>query len=612
MISASSSPDVAPASPERAKQRECLLIELIPSEMQLSIITHLRAVDLSSLQRTCWHFNDRSMINSAIEHIAEFVYPPELTNGFDTPIVGGEVNAETIGHGNLTYEALRNMEMLVTVRVLSRPEPSLHNRETGFYVSKNWCKAALNWLEVQQEERVKESQRRIAEAELLKRNPHASKKKRSKKLSKKEQRLRSRKRSDALPPWPNVNDDIACPHNELARCSSKSARARRRILDKQAWRVLKKLYPDSVQLSSVHNECLQCAMEAETAKRNESDKREKEKEERKKPLSCPVVRGIYTRSRGVPQNCLVANSPTRVPVEGENGDAKVGAVVTPQKVTSQPAGCPLLPGVYNALPRSWCHCWRKYLKTGDGDRPLPPDASALLCDAHRLPLVPPHLESFLYGETNALLMCSGSANSEDGPYRPFAVGSQNAETITSSFSPVPVGYNPVNSVTDTDASAVALRAAGLSELELQSQRLAMLHLERQQHQEAQEVVAPSQSPTRGLRRNSSQENLLSSPDVTRESINEQLDRENYLVVEILTDEEFASLEKWWPEIHSSYALRFAVTKDTSTSLGANIVWSTPPCRECDSSGKNCKEFVGRLQRARRIRRHGHVANGKGR
>eukprot|EP00566_Odontella_aurita_P006269 CAMPEP_0113543844 /NCGR_PEP_ID=MMETSP0015_2-20120614/10380_1 /TAXON_ID=2838 /ORGANISM="Odontella" /LENGTH=612 /DNA_ID=CAMNT_0000444041 /DNA_START=599 /DNA_END=2437 /DNA_ORIENTATION=+ /assembly_acc=CAM_ASM_000160 len=600
------------ASTETAKMTRpqgCLLIELIPSEMQLSIITHLRAVDLSSLQRTCGHFNSRCMINSVIEHIAEHVYPPDLTEGFDTPIVGGEVNAETIGNGHLTYEALRNMEMLVTVRVLSRPEPPIREREHGFYVSKSWCKAALRWLEVQQEEREKESQRRLAEAELLKRNPHASKKKRNKKLSKKEQRLHSRKQSDALPPWPNVNDDIACPHNELARCSKKFARAKRRVLDKQAWRVLKKLYPDSVQLSSVRTECLLCAVEAETTKRNESNKREREKEERKKPLSCPIVRGIYTRSRGVPQNCLVVNSAP--PQTKGNDDVKVGPAgfATPTKASvGSPPGCPLRPGVYNALPRSWCHSWRKYLKTGEGDRPLPPDASFLLCDGHRLPLVPPHLESYLYGETPSLLTCSGTTNIEDASCRSFAVGSQNAETISSPFSPVPVGYNPVISSSDTD---VALRAAGLSELELQSQRLAMLRLEREQHQEVQESLTP-QTPRSNLRRNSSQENLLSTPDMTREFINEKLDRENYLVVEILTDEEFAALEKWWPEIHSLYALRFAVTTDTSTSLGANINWISPPCRECDASGKNCKEFVGRLQRARRIRRHGHVANGKGR
>lgn len=108
------------------------------------------------------------------------------------------------------------------------------------------------------------------------------------------------------------------------------------------------------------------------------------------------------------------------------------------------------------------------------------------------------------------------------------------------------------------ASAAVLRAAtGMSELELQSQRLVMLHLERQQrqqqqmqHQEATDSVATLQ---RNLRRNSSQDNLAfatavpaSSPDavMTREAMNEQLNREHYRVVKILTNEEFPALERW--------------------------------------------------------------------
>lgn len=106
-------------------------------------------------------------------------------------------------------------------------------------------------------------------------------------------------------------------------------------------------------------------------------------------------------------------------------------------------------------------------------------------------------------------------------------------------------------------------------------------------------------------------NATVNDGATRETINEQLDRENYRVVEILTDEEFTALEKWWPDISVNYALRFAVAKDGSGRR--NIIWSTPPCRECDASGKNCQTFDGmRMQRARRIRRDGHVPNGKGR
>ena len=58
-----------------------------------------------------------------------------------------------------TYEMLRNMEMLVVARVLSRPEPPLHARSSAFYVSKSWCRAALRWLEVQEEEQKEREER---------------------------------------------------------------------------------------------------------------------------------------------------------------------------------------------------------------------------------------------------------------------------------------------------------------------------------------------------------------------------------------------------------------------------------------------------------------------
>jgi hypothetical protein len=66
----------------------------------------------------------------------------------------------------------------------------------------------------------------------------------------------------------------------------------------------------------------------------------------------------------------------------------------------------------------WCHGWHKYLKTGeniisDNHHTLypPPDASACLCDAHKLPLVPPHLNAFLRGKTPSLM---SSINVEEG------------------------------------------------------------------------------------------------------------------------------------------------------------------------------------------------------
>jgi len=234
----------------------------IPTELHLAILTCLRATDLSSLQQTCKSFNNKDLIFCTIAYFASYVYPSELTEGFDTPIIGGEVN-ESYYH---TFEALRNMEMLVVARVLSRPEPPISERESGFYVSKAWCRAALRWLDVQTEERKERenfSLKKKQDAIVLIDDSSSSKKtergmggKKSKKRLKKQERLRNRRHSDASPPWPNVNHDIMCEHGHLKCSTIRSTRAKHQLVDRMAWKCLKKLYPDSVQISMKQGECV--------------------------------------------------------------------------------------------------------------------------------------------------------------------------------------------------------------------------------------------------------------------------------------------------------------------------------------------------------------------
>ncbi|EED94184.1 predicted protein, partial [Thalassiosira pseudonana CCMP1335] len=296
------SPYSPPRSKDKATPPAVQGLTSFPRELHLNILTFLRATDLSALQRTCSTFNKRDLIVDVVDHAANEVYPPDLTVGFDTPSVSGEVKSlaaltksntkaedseEATGATPVTlekvytYEMLRNMETLVVARVLSRPEPPIHERDTCFYVSKSWCRAALRWLEVQEEERKEKLERQRAAAEEARvaaaataaltspkggkgknnRNHHPGSSGKKKKMSRKEQRQRDRRMSDAMPPWSNINNDLICEHGDLKQCSGKSARARRRTMDKQAWKVLKKLYPDSVQLeASVGNSgCLMCA-----------------------------------------------------------------------------------------------------------------------------------------------------------------------------------------------------------------------------------------------------------------------------------------------------------------------------------------------------------------
>jgi len=633
-----------------------------------------------------------------------------------------------------TYEALRNMEMVVVARVLMRPEPSLVERRSGsgsssgeesggFYVSKAWCRSALRWLECQAMERrdrevvrlnnleeEEEERARVAAAagasggrkgkhhhhhhqqRKAKNNNNGGGGKKNKK-SKRKERIQNRKKSDALPPSPYVNYDLLCEHGRLrSKCSSNNnntinnnhtpngnnnnnnsnnningggSRAKRRLMDRQAWRVLKKLYPDGVQLSSIEGECLQCALEEQTAKRNEDVRKGKETEERKKPLGCRLVRGFYTRNRGVPMARLTVGETMTTTGGRSDSSALASTMVVGKKGPSFRNGstCPLLPGIYNVLPRSWCHRWRKYIKTGEGGRPCAPDTSACLCDEHKLPLIPTHLESYLYGETSSLLHSNGFVVSSSNSAMVGSIGGGGGEAggsgsrgssggssgsdigtlaglermTVSSSRPLPqsiVGLNPIEQRTvaqrpisassssstqrnnnDHDSMLDDLRASGLSIAEIETQRQMMHQLEEWRREQSvayehhHHAVASATTPTTATTSNSTTTiitspppTIMMSPEERRANDSAQLDRENNVVVEILTDEELTALMRWWPDVHSSYSLKFAIVESEEGGGNMDVVWTTSPCRHCDKTGRashvevvvrnRCRSWVG--------------------
>jgi hypothetical protein len=418
------------------------------------------------------------------------VYTPEYSKG---------VNAS----GTYTLGDLRNMELTVVARLLSSPEP-----KTGFYVSKSWIKKTLLWLD------------KVNSAP-------------PKKLTKKQVRQRQRRLSDIIPPWPNANSDILCTHQNLQRCGVKSARSRRRLMDKQAWKILKKLYPDSTQLESVQGECLQCLVETETQKRSEQDTLEQAKLERKKPLDNFHVRRLYTRTRGVPTHCVKSDTEDRTNT------------------------FPLVEGTYHIIPRAWCHQWRRYIKTGEGVVPPPPNGSVLLCEAHQLALLPPHLEAYLDGQTSQLLATSRGADVLSPRHAAPGIGP-------------PVGVRP-----NMDAATVnALMVAGISPAELATQQMAMLQLEQQQQRQIQAPLTP-------IRAQETDQNEL-------------LDRENHTVVELVTDDEWIALQETgcWPCQRSNFFVSITVDESGKCTL------STVPCQNCDTSGSASSSCFSVKNRAR--------------
>jgi len=175
-------------------------------------------------------------------------------------------------------------------------------------------------------------------------------------------------------------------------------------------------------------------------------------------------------------------------------------------------------------------------------------------------------------------------------------GTSNVPTVEeNAMASMPVGGGRMlqnNSVSRTimDAETIqALRAAGLSESELRAQRVAMAGIEEDMRRANIHDIHELRARSDSLGQQQDQQRAV----VT----NEQLDLENRVVVEILTDEEVTALEKMWGRQDSTYALRFAIVEG-ATSGSTDILWSTLTCRECDPSSRATTNFVvrNRLQK----------------
>lgn len=266
------------------------------------------------------------------------------------------------------------------------------------------------------------------------------------------------------------------------------------------------------------------------------------------------------------------------------------------------------------------------MKSG-GERPSCPDGSSLLCDAHTLPVVPNHLEAYLRGEVPGLLLSSSdiitnnnsrrSGSFDGNRYIPGLTTNNNNNALSPDHNNIRAINSNINRslLSDTEDSFIAAGIAGMMGSDddwataVEMQRLAMLQIEEQNNrnnndreQEGGNSHSNTPQTPRAITRSSSNNNVaaavapIASPSVATvaspmvESNNDRLDRENRVVVEILTDEELTALENYWPDIRSSFLMKFAVTyEDTSTTTSSyyeeeekinNITWSTSPCQSC--------------------------------
>jgi hypothetical protein len=239
--------------------------------------------------------------------------------------------------------------------------------------------------------------------------------------------------------------------------------------------------------------------------------------------------------------------------DDEDDDAKLSASRT---TLGEPpdfavaADCPLMDGSYFLLPRAWCHGWRRYMRTGQTSEEStgPPHAGDILCACHGAPLLPPHVDLYLAGIASQLLESTTTS-----------LPSQQDATAGGATGMMIPGQGP------DEAAIQALRAAGLSDTEVHIQLAAMRSIELQRQQRVVQPPAPVH-------------NHNTAANATPK--NELLDRENHVVVEIVTHAEFAALANLYAG-NNSYGISFVVSH-------GRAVFETSACRKCDATGRQCQ------------------------
>jgi hypothetical protein len=165
--------------------------------------------------------------------------------------------------------------------------------------------------------------------------------------------------------------------------------------------------------------------------------------------------------------------------------------------------------------------------------------------------------------------------SEQEDNRPSYLAS--AASRSANFHWLPIGASPP--AVDSE-SMQALQAAGMSHAEIIAQQMALMRIQVQAA-----PPAPTRSPAAHRTSSISNANAAVNDDDDDDNNSEfnqnaRLDRENHVVVELVTEEEWVALKDTgcWPKQVSSFFFSLTVAEH------GRVSYSTLPCRDCDPTG----------------------------
>jgi len=214
-------------------------------------------------------------------------------------------------------------------------------------------------------------------------------------------------------------------------------RAKRKIIDKKSWKLLRKFYPEGFEFKVKETvTCSECEREVHQKRLEEECKRENVLRERNIDADSPLY-SIFMRKNGIPSSylrvtgdeltALHTNCALNGHVDQSNDNDIISMdwsctactmlnpstenichmcfTVRDTTFISNPvvSMMPLRPGIYNLVPRYWLRSWRQYIKDPSIASFESLDCTSLLCSAHGNLVVPPHVEEYLKGIRRTLL-----------------------------------------------------------------------------------------------------------------------------------------------------------------------------------------------------------------
>jgi len=369
----------------------------LSEELVILCLTYLRATDLVNVRETNKALFSQHRVSTVIQRIMQS-YPLLLST--TSPF------KKQLSLTNSLYrpDSLFVFEVTSIMSALSSPQP-LPGK--GYWISTSWLSNAKKYFE----------------ALTLPELDAAQKKNKISPQKRRQAKIRQRRGSDSLPPWPAMNADLVCCHGQLAL--AKVPKSRRRAIDGRAWFLLRRYYAQGPQFKcSVALECSCCLNDEEEARATAAEQREVAILTRRGDFLTPSLTALATRKSGVPGHCLITAN--LVAISGSDGGDNNNSssddevIMIPMTLQQQLLGVPqsdslvqpLVAGLYNLVPRDWLRQWRRYVK--DPTLAVLPalDCTRLLCHAHGLLLVPPHVKEYLLGLRRSLLSGLGSYEGE--------------------------------------------------------------------------------------------------------------------------------------------------------------------------------------------------------